>query len=82
MNNNLKKYMQVKRRVEQAQQDADKSEGALEQVMRELKSKFGCVTLDDAKKKLKLLQKREVSAGKEFDDAVEEFEEVWLDKLD
>ena len=59
----------------------DKAEGALQQVMKQLKEKFGCTTLEAAKKKLKLLKKQGQEAEVEFDKAVEEFEEEWNDKL-
>jgi len=73
----LKKYVDLKRRVEQAQQKADKAEGALEQVMEQLKEKFGCSTLKDAKKKLTLLKEQEQEIKIKFEDALEEFEENW-----
>ena len=73
----LKKYVDLKRRVEQAQQKADKAEGALEQVMEQLKEKFGCSTLKDAKKKLTLLKEQEQELKIKFEDALEEFEENW-----
>jgi len=77
----LKKYMELKKKVEQAQQKADKAEGALEQVMKRLKEEFGCATLELAKRKLKLLQKQEQKAKTDFEEAVETFEEKWGEKL-
>jgi len=73
----LKKYMGLKKKVERAQQEADKAEGALEQVMKQLKKEFGCSTLEEAKKKLKVLEKQKQKAEKDFEIAVEEFEEEW-----
>ncbi len=73
----LKKYLDLKRKVEQAQQKADKAEGAFEQIMKQLKEKFECATLKAAKLKLALLKKQEQKALTEFEDAVEEFEEEW-----
>ena len=73
----LKKYMNLKKRVEQAQQEANRAEGALEQVMKQLKEEFGCITLEDAKKKLKSLEKQEQKARTDFEEAMEEFEEKW-----
>ncbi len=78
----LKKYIELKRKVETAQQKADRAEGALQQVMKQLKSEFGCTTLDAAKKKLLLLTKQESKAKKEFDSAVKEFEEKWEDEIE
>ena len=76
----LKRYVDLKRKVEQAQQNADRADGALEQVTKRLKNEFGCPTLAAAKKKLKLLEKQEERALTEFENAVEEFEEEWSDE--
>jgi len=75
----LNKYMELKKRVEQAQQEANKAEGALEQVMKQLKKEFGCTTLEQAEKKLSILEKQEQKAKIEFENAIEEFEEKWND---
>ena len=73
----LDKYLQLKRKVEAAQQEADKAEGALGEIMKQLKRDHGCGTLAEAKKKLKQLEKQEASSKKEFDIAVEKYEEDW-----
>jgi len=80
-NDNLEKYTQLKRKVEQAQHDADRAEGALEQVMRELRKNFDCSTLEEAQEKLKILKKREVEVGDAFTLALDEFEKKWKDKI-
>jgi len=77
----LERYIQLKKKVEQAQQKADKVDGALGQMMKQLKGKFGCSSLEEAKKKLKVLKGREDKTKREFDKAVEAFEEEWEDKL-
>lgn len=73
----LKKYMKLKRRVEQAQQKADKADGALEQVMKRLKTEFGVSTLSEAEKKLTVTKKQAEKLQIEFTDRVEKFEEDW-----
>lgn len=73
----LDKYLSLKKRVESAQQEADKAEGALSEVMKQLEREFDCKTLNEAKRKLKQLKKQEESSKKAFDDALEEFEENW-----
>lgn len=65
---NLDRYLEIKERVEKAQKKANKAQGALEQVMKQLKSEFGCSTLPQAKKKLKTLQK-ETNKAKEVAEA-------------
>lgn len=74
------KYTRLKKRVEIAQQAASQAEGALSVEMEQLKKKFDCDTLSEAKRKLKQFQKQEESSKKEFDGALVEFEENWPDE--
>ena len=76
----LDKYLSLKKRVETAQQEADKAEGALSEVMKQLEREFDCSTLNEAKRKLKQLRKQAELSKKAFDDALEEFEEKWEDE--
>jgi len=82
MNTTLAEYVNLKRKVEQAQQIADKAEGAMEQVMKQLENEFECSTLKEAEEKLRELKKREAVTKRKFEDAIEGFEEKWKDKLD
>ena len=75
----LQTYNEIKEKVEKAQQTKDQAAGALSQVMKRLKNEFGCVTLKQAKKKLKELQSKEEELQGEFEQAVEEFEGNWSD---
>ena len=77
MSTKLDKYLQLKKKVEAAQQKADQAEGALGEIMKQLKRDFDCSTLGEAKKKLKQLEKQEATIQKEFDSAVEKFNENW-----
>jgi predicted nuclease with TOPRIM domain len=77
----LNKYLEIKKKVEIAQQKADKAEGALEQTMLQLKKEFGCTSLKDAKEKLAELEKEKSKLEKQFAKAVEEFETEFSDKL-
>ena len=81
-NKKLDKYLLLKRRVETAQQQVSKAEGALGEVMKQLKKEFGCDTLKEAKKKLKQLEKQKVSSKENRDAAREKFEEDWSDELE
>lgn len=76
----LDKYLALKRRVESAQQKADQAEGAIGEVMKQLKREFGCSTLNESKRKLKQLERQEVESKGKFDNAVEKFEEDWPDE--
>ena len=77
----LDKYLALKRRVESAQQKADQADGAIGEVMKQLKKEFGCSTLNEAKRKLKQLEKQEVESKEKFDSAVEKFENDWPDEI-
>jgi predicted nucleic acid-binding Zn-ribbon protein len=73
----MKQYNNLKKEAEEAQQTADKAEGALGQVMQQLKKEFDCSTIEEAEKKLGQLRKQESKTKKEFEIAVQEFEEEW-----
>lgn len=53
---NLKKYEEMKSKVDRLQRDVNRSEGALQQEMSRLPS-FGCQTLDEAEVLLEKLDK-------------------------
>ena len=80
--NNLEKYLTLKKKVESAQTEADQAEGALGEVMKQLKKEFECDTLKEAKKKLKQLEKQKESSKEEFEEAVEKFEDDWSEEID
>ncbi len=73
----VNKYLELKKKTEEAQQKADKAAGALSQVMKQLKTEFDCSTLQEAEKQLKQLQKQEKKLTQEFDQAIETYEEKW-----
>ena len=77
----LKKYMRLKKEVETAQQRKDRSQGALDQLKKNLEKDFECTSLKQAQKKLISLQKQEEEVKEEFVEAMEEFEEKWEEKL-
>lgn len=81
-NQKLNDYLRLKKKVESAQQQADQAEGALGEVMKQLKKEFGCTTLKEAKKKLKQLERQKESSKEDFETAVEKFEDDWSEKLE
>ena len=74
------KYLQLKKKVESAQQEADQAEGAEKEVMKQIMDEFGCSILNDAKRMLKQKRKQEADFKEKFDDAFEKFEEDWPDE--
>ena len=81
-NTNLDKYVRLKKQVENAQQKVSQAEGALGEIMKQLKKEFGCDTLKEAKRKLKQLEKQKTSSKQESDDAIEKFEEDWSEEIE
>ncbi len=77
----INKYLELKENVEEAERQANQAEGALGQVMKQLKTEFGCSTIEAANKKLKKLQQQVNVAEKSFNTAVEVFEEKWENEL-
>jgi len=75
----LKEYLNLKEQVEKARQQAAKAEGALEQILKQLKEKFGCNSLKEAKALLKQIQKKEKKAREELDQAMKDFKAKWKD---
>lgn len=78
----LDKYLKIKRKVDSAQQESNKVEGAFGEVMKQLKKEFKCSTIKEAEAELKERKKKRDKVGKKFDSAVEDFEEKWSDELD
>jgi len=77
----LKRYNELKERVEDAQKKSDRAQGNLDQIMKQLKNDFDCDDLDEAKDMLEKLEKELKKTEGEFDKAVLEFEKKWGDKL-
>ena len=77
----INKYLKLKENVEQAVRKANQAEGALNQIMKQLKNEFDCVVLQEAEKKYKKLQRQARMAKEEFENAIEEFEKKWSNQL-
>ena len=78
----LDKYLALKKRVETAQQRANRAEGAEKEVMKQIKDEFGCSTLKLAGVELKQLKKREAASKEKFGAAYEQFEEDWPEEAE
>lgn len=70
-------YKKLKTRVENARAEADRAQGALNQLMEQLENEFGCRSLKEANQKYQSLEKQEEKAKKEFDQLVEDYEKKW-----
>ena len=79
--NDVETYLKLKNKLENAQQQRDKAQGALEEVQNQLKEKFGCKNLKDAKIKLQEMEKELEKTRKQRDKKITEFEEEWPEEL-
>jgi len=78
---NANDLLALKKRVEQAQQEASKATGALEAGMARLKKEFGCDTLEEAQSKLRRMTKETEKAQAEFEEAFSAFQKEHGAKL-
>lgn len=78
----LDEFMKLTKQVEKAQQTADKAEGALGQVMKELNSEFDCNSIDTAEQKRKQLRKQVEKSRNAFDTGLKKFKDDWSDELE
>lgn len=73
----LDKYLELKKRVDAAQQKADQAEGAINEVMKQIKDGFGCKTLAEAENLLKQKRKQEADSKEKFETALVKFDRRW-----
>lgn len=67
--------------VSKAQENKNRAEGGLAEVMARLKEQFGCDTIEDAEKKLAKLQRRAEAAERKFEESVGAFRRKYEDVL-
>ena len=77
----LDEFMKLTKQVEKAQQTANKAEGALGQVMKELNSEFNCDSIDVAEQKRKQLRKQVEKSKNAFDTGLKKFKRDWSEEL-
>lgn len=77
MNDQLKKYEELKERLEKSRRKLDQITGAQRQLMGRLRKEFHCKTLEDASKLLKSLQKRKMQLETDLESSIAKFEKRW-----
>ena len=70
-------YRKLKREVETAKSEADRAQGALDQLLTRLKDEFDCDDLKEAKTKLAELEGKMVKAEASFTTAMTTYQEKW-----
>jgi hypothetical protein len=71
------KYRRLKQEVEDTKAEADRAQGALDQLLSRLKDEFGCRNLKEAKAKLAELEEKKKKAESVFEKISKDYEERW-----
>lgn len=77
----LDQYKRLKEKADKAKSDKARAEGALDEQMKKLMNEFECDSLEDAKKLLEDLQGQEKNAQTLYNNALNDFEEQWKEKV-
>lgn len=77
----LSDYLTLKKQVEQLQTDADRAEGALDQLLSQLKKEFGCKSLKEARILLRKLTTELEQLEHDSRTKITAFEEKWSERL-
>lgn len=78
----IKKFQELKSRVEEATREKNKATGVLETLKEELQNEFGCKTIKEAKKLLKELQAKQRKAENQFNRELEDFEKEFGEDME
>lgn len=78
---NLRRYTQLKEKAERLQRDADKAQGALEQVKEQISKEFGCQTIKAAKALAEELQAELEQTEQKYEQQLTRFEKEWGDEI-
>jgi predicted transcriptional regulator len=70
-------FEKLKQEVEQARTEAERAQGARDQLMARLKNEFDCDSLEDAKVKLADLKKKKEVAEKLFEKQLRQYKAKW-----
>ena len=73
----VRRFESIKGRIEQLQREQNKAEGALDQLIAEMETKYGCKDVRHAEKVLVKKTVEAEDAEKEYKEALSKFEEDW-----
>lgn len=74
---NEEQFRKLKREVEEARGEADRAQGALDQVRKSLKDDFECEDIQSARKKLTDLEDKKAAAEAAFEKAQAAYIKKW-----
>jgi outer membrane protein TolC len=72
-----KEYARLKAQVEEARAEADRAQGSLEQIMRQLQEEFSCSSLAEAKEKLADLEQEMRKEEEVFEATLSAYQAKW-----
>jgi DNA repair exonuclease SbcCD ATPase subunit len=73
----IKEFERLKDKVERAKRELAKAEGALEEVMGQLKSTYGCTTIEEAEKIYEELEEKTIKLEKVYEKKLKQFNDKW-----
>ena len=73
-------FLQTTREIERIKRDADKTVGARDQLLKELKKKLRCKTLKEAERIVKRMEREAEEAEQKAETALQEFEKEWMNE--
>ena len=68
----LDQYSRLKKRIDEKQREKDRSEGALQQTLEQLKKDFNCSSIEKAESLLLKMEKEAKAAEMEYQEELEE----------
>ena len=77
----VEKYQKLVNQVETIQRDINRAEGSLSTQLEKLKEEFDCNNIESAQKLLEKLKKDAAKNEKDFQTALENFEDKWSNVL-
>lgn len=78
----LARFNRLKESADDAKRETAQAEGALRQLMRQLKDEFDCDSLEEAEEKAAKAERDAAKAEKKYETALTEFEKKWGGKLE
>jgi predicted nucleic acid-binding Zn-ribbon protein len=77
--NEAQRFRKLKAEAAEAREELNRAEGALTQIMEDIKKKYQVGTLEQAEKLLVKLERKATVAQRKFRKALKRFEEKWGD---
>ncbi len=75
--NTIEKFQDLKRLIAEKQREADKSAGALDEILKQLNKEYDCKTLKQARELLAKMKEREQKALKKFELRLKKFQKKY-----